>query len=71
MKRRAEKVTEEMLNNLYPPAKIGGREYGAGTILRKCDPTAFRCAVWDCIEDMLRVGAWIEEGKNLFNEKEV
>lgn len=33
---------EEMLNELYSPAEVGGYTFPAGTALRQLDPIAFR-----------------------------
>ena len=31
----------DMMNESYPPYKILGVEFGAGTVLRECDPMYF------------------------------
>ena len=40
-----EKEFEEYLNDCYPSVNICGIEMDQGTILKKCDPIAFRCAL--------------------------
>jgi len=34
---------EDILNEIYEPVKICGIILSQGTILKKCDPIAFRC----------------------------
>ena len=42
---QAEEHVEELLNEVYDTVNFGGMVFEAGTILRKCDPIAFRCTV--------------------------
>ena len=46
-----ENETEEYLNEIYSPLKIGILEYPAGTTLKEIDPIAFRQIVLDYMDN--------------------
>lgn len=51
-----ERDYEEELNAIYGTVEVCGMTMDAGTVLRECDPTAFRCGmadkpiIWVCDE---------------------
>jgi len=51
-----EKEFEDMLNDTFGTVDVCGMTMDAGTVLRECDPIAFRCAlsdepiIWACGE---------------------
>jgi hypothetical protein len=47
----AEEEFEEMLDECYPPVKVGSCEWNAGYVLRELDPVAFRCGISDYFAD--------------------
>jgi hypothetical protein len=42
-----EEQYEEMLDDCYPSYKINGMEFTASTILKECDPIAYRVGLSD------------------------
>jgi hypothetical protein len=46
----SEESFEEYLNDCYEPVSICGMTMDQGTILKECDPIAFRCAMNDSQE---------------------
>lgn len=44
---QADDHAEEFLTEVFDTVDIGGMVFDAGTILRNCDPIAFRCTVND------------------------
>lgn len=46
-----ENETEEYLNEIYSPLKIGILEYPSGSVLREIDPIAFRKIVFEYMEE--------------------
>ena len=43
---------EEMLDECYPTYNFNGMEYTAGTILKECDPIAFRVGFNDWLDSL-------------------
>ena len=48
---------EEWLDEVYEPVEIAGVTIAASTVLRECDPIAYRCAVADW-EDGQEAQSW-------------
>lgn len=38
---------DDLLNETYPEYKIGYSSFSASTILKECDPTAYKCGIDD------------------------
>lgn len=45
-----EEQYQEMIDECSPAVRIGGREYGAGTALRRIDPVQFNIEYHDYVQ---------------------
>lgn len=60
-----EKEFEDYLNDVYGEVNICGMEMLQGTILKECDPVAFRCALSD--DEPLQYGC--SECDSIYNDE--
>lgn len=46
-----EELFDDLLDQVYEPTNIGGMEYLASTVLKECDPIAYRVGFHDWLDN--------------------
>jgi hypothetical protein len=53
-------VYDEMLDECYPAVKIGDSEFYASTVLKECDPIAYRVGANDYADSLSQDDIFVE-----------
>jgi len=53
-------VYDEMLDTCYPPVQIGESEFYASTVLKECDPIAYRVGANDYADSLSQDDIFVE-----------